>query len=68
MESCSMLLHTRGHPTCVEVSYDYSNEYAYPYFYIGQLKGQEGQGTGPCLASSFFVTFEIIFLNIPAGQ
>ena len=40
-----MLLHTRGHPTCVEVSYDYSNEYAYPYFYIGQLKGQEAY---PC--------------------
>ena len=28
----------------------------------------KGQGTGPCPASSFFVTFEIIFLNIPAGQ
>ncbi|OYP64520.1 hypothetical protein CIK98_10670 [Prevotella sp. P2-180] len=31
-------------------------------------QGTTGQGTGPCPASSFFVTFEIIFLNIPAGQ
>ena len=29
---------------------------------------REGQGVGPCPASSFFVTFEIIFLNIPTGQ
>ena len=33
-----------------------------------QLLDCKGQGTGPCPASSFFVTFEIIFLNIPAGQ
>ena len=33
-----------------------------------QLRDCKGQGTGPCPASSFFVTFEIIFLNIPAGQ